>query len=267
MSEKRRKIFMVDDVNYVLLSQKNLLKDDYEVYPIQNEESLFELLEKVTPELILLDIQMPDSNGFEVITNLKKDPRYADIPVIFLSGNKTDRDSIVKGMSLGAVDFITKPITKNKLIESIESQLDPVKWEANKPVILAVDDNPSILHAINDLLHDDYSVYTLTHPQAIKDILNKLTPDLFILDCQMPVLHGFELVPIIRGYPEHEDTPIVFLTAEGSVDHVSVATTLGARDFIVKPIDEKVLRDRVALHLADYITRRRVRSIQSKEKY
>ena len=262
--EERRKIIIVDDVNYVLTTIKDRLKNHYEIYPAQNTEILFELLENVEPELIILDIQMPYTSGFDVIEQLKADQRYAKIPVIFLSGNKTDRKSIFKGMSLGAVDFITKPITNEKLIECIESHLDPKQREANRPIILAVDDNPSILQTLNHLLGEDYKVYTLPHPQAINEVLSKVIPDLFLLDCHMPVMHGFELVPLIRGIPEHEDTPIVFLTSEGTMDNVSVATTMGASGFIVKPIDEKILREKVAASLVDYISRRRLRATNTK---
>jgi len=262
--EERRKIIILDDVNYVLTTLKDRLKSVYEIYPAQNPEILFEILENVMPELIILDIQMPYCSGFDVIEQLKADTRYAHIPVIFLSGNKTDRKSIFRGMSLGAVDFITKPINNEKLIECIESHLDPKKRDANKPIILAVDDNPSILQTVNHLLCDDYKVYTLPHPQAINEVLSKVVPDMFLLDCHMPVLHGFELVPMIRALPEHEDTPIVFLTSEGTIDNVSVATTIGASGFIVKPINDKILREKVASVLVDYISRRRMRAVNTK---
>ena len=267
MDIPRRKIVIVDDVNYVLTTIRERLKNVYEIYPAQTAEILFELLEKTVPEMIILDIQMPESNGFEIIQQLKDDPRYADIPVIFLTGNKTDRKSVYKGMSLGAVDYITKPVNNEKLIDCIEMHLDPARVNANKPIILAVDDNPSILQTLNHLLSEKYKVYTLPQPQAIKDVLNRAVPDLFILDCHMPVMHGFELVPLIRSHPEHEDTPIIFLTSEGTIDNVSVATTIGAAGFIVKPIDEKVLHDKVEAVLVDYILRRRVRSAMTKDRY
>ena len=88
-----------------------------------------------------------------------------------------------------------------------------------------------------------------------------ITPDLFILDCQMPVYSGFDLVPIIRRIREHEETPIIFLTSEGTIDNISVAINLGARDFIIKPIDEAILREKVALHIKDFMMRRRIRSL------
>jgi DNA-binding response OmpR family regulator len=167
-------------------------------------------------------------------------------------------------MNLGAVDYIKKPFIDSDLIDCIEYQLDPYKHEKYKPVVLAVDDNPSILKAVNYLLNDQYKVYTLAEPEKLKTLLGIITPDLFLLDCKMPVLNGFDLVPIIRSFYDHEETPIVYLTSEGTIDNISVAIHLGACDFIVKPIDETVLREKIALHLKDFIIRRRIRSLKGK---
>jgi len=121
--------------------------------------------------------------------------------------------------------------------------------EAVKPVILAIDDNPSILKSINFFLRDDYTVSTLPEPTKILDLLAMITPDLFILDCNMPELDGFDLVPIIRSQPGHEDTPIIFLTGEGTQKNLTDAMQLGASDFLVKPIDENLLREKVAKYI------------------
>jgi DNA-binding response OmpR family regulator len=207
---------------------------------------------------------MPDVNGFELIERIKSDPRYSDIPVIFLTAQK-DKKSIIKGMSLGAADFVTKPFSDEKLIECIECQFDADKRKAHMPIILAIDDNPSILQALNSLLSNQYAIYTMPgieREQPLIDFLRRITPDLFLLDYNMPVLTGFDLVPIIRNLEGHDETPIIFLTSEGSVDNISVAIHLGACDFITKPIDEAVLRERLATHLSDYVMRRRIRSLE-----
>ena len=258
MDEIRRKIIVVDDVKFHLLSMKERLKNNYEIYPAQSTGILFEILENVFPELILLDVNMPESDGYETIQILKSDARYAGIPVVFMTSNK-DKKSAVKAMKLGAADFITKPFTDLEVIECIENQLNPEKFDANKPVILAVDDEPSILKSINYLLHAQYRIYTLPEPGQIKKVLKMITPDLFLLDCQMPGLSGFDLVPIIRETPFHEETPIIFVTSEGTRDNVYVASNYGASDFMVKPIDEAILREKVALHLANFVMRRRIR--------
>jgi putative two-component system response regulator len=65
----------------------------------------------------------------------------------------------------------------------------------------------------------------------------------------MPGLNGFELVPIIRNFDKHKDTPIIFLTSEGTIDNVTAALALGACDFTVKPFNPEVLREKIAKHI------------------
>ena len=257
MKNIRRKIIYVDDVQYSLLSVKDRLKKHCDIYPAESVEKLFEIIGRVNPELVLLDINMPGADGFEAIRRLKASDAYAGIPVIFLTGN-TDRASAAKAIRLGASDFIRKPFSDEDLIESIEYLLDPVKQQAIKPVILAIDDNPSILKAVNHLLKDSYTVYTLPEPEKLKTLLTVIEPDLFLLDCNMPGLSGFDLVPIIRAFRRHEETAIVFLTTEGTIDNITVAANLGGADFIVKPIDEAILREKMAQHTADFMIKRRI---------
>jgi len=257
MNNNKRNIILVDDVMFHLLSLKERLKERYNVYPAQSCEELFQLLNDFRPDLILLDVNMPKDDGFETISSLKEDPFYEEIPVVFLTGQK-DRESLLKAMNLGAADYLVKPISDTELIECLEYQLDPEGEAAIKPVILTVDDSPTILKSVNALLRDKHIVYSLPDSSKIKDLLAMITPDLFILDCNMPGLSGFDLVPIIRGYTEYIDTPIIFLTGDGTRDNLILAAQLGASDFLVKPIDETLLREKVAQHLKDFIIRRRI---------
>ena len=255
-AKKRKKIICVDDINYSLLSIKNRLSKDYDVYPAESSAKMFAYLEHIEADLILLDVNMPDVDGYDTIKCLKADDRYAHIPVIFLTGN-SDRESVVKGLSLGAADYIIKPFFTPKLIEIIENELNPRKPDqqsgedinSSKPVVLAVDDVISMLRAIQYALHDRYKVYTLSKSSDVLDFLKTNKPDIILLDYMMPVLGGFDLIRIIKTLPEHKDTPIIMITTEGTHDHVNQAISLGASDFIVKPFKPKELSDKVTRQL------------------
>jgi len=118
-----------------------------------------------------------------------------------------------------------------------------------KPVIFAVDDSPVLLKSVASILSEDYKVYTLAKSVLLEKLLSQIKPDLFLLDYNMPIIDGFDLVPIIRGFAEHKDTPIIFLTSEGTIDNISGAVMLGACDFIVKPVQPGVLQERIARHI------------------
>ncbi|MCL2698579.1 MAG: response regulator [Oscillospiraceae bacterium] len=258
MEGVRKTIVLVDDISFHLMSVKDRLKTHYKVYPAQNVEILFDVLMRVIPDLILMDLNMPYIDGFEAMEKLKNMKLFANVPVIVLSSSR-DKENVLKAMSLGAVDFILKPFSDADLIDSIELQLNPERRAAEKPVILTVDDDPSVLKTVSFLLGSHYKVHTLPSPSKMQKLLNSVTPDLFLLDYNMPGYNGFDLVPVIRSHAGHAETPIVYLTTERSEDKISTAIHLGACGFILKPVDGDILREKLALHLKDFIIRRRMR--------
>ena len=251
----RKKIIYVDDVKYSLVSLKSRISEHYDVFPAESAAKLFEFLEFFMPDLILLDVNMPEVDGYETIKSLKTNERFSGIPVIFLTGN-SDRESVVKGLSLGAADYVVKPFNVLKLIATIEYHMDPNKGkelsdldDSNKYSVLIVDDVSSMLRAMQYALLDRYNVSILSKSEDAIDFLKNKKPDLILLDYLMPVLNGFDLIPIIRKLPEHKDTPIIIITTEGTPEHVSEAMNLGASDFIVKPFKPHELNSKVAKHI------------------
>ena len=122
MNNERKIIMLVDDNATNLATGKEMLKDVYKVYPILSGEILFDLLEYVHPDMILLDIVMPEMDGYEVIKRLKKNEKWAEIPVVFLTA-KSDEKSEYMGLSLGAVDYVSKPFFAPLLLKRIENLL------------------------------------------------------------------------------------------------------------------------------------------------
>ena len=118
----QKKIIMVDDDRTNLTIVRNALIDRYEIFTVSSGEKLFGLLEKMKPDLILLDIEMPEMNGYEVIRKLKGSEHTVDIPVIFLSA-MNDPENELEGLNLGAVDYIFKPFSRELLLKRIELHL------------------------------------------------------------------------------------------------------------------------------------------------
>lgn len=122
MENTRKKIILVDDNVTNLNIGRNALINDYDVLTVPSGEKLFKILEKIMPDLILLDIEMPEMNGYETIQILKSNQQTAHIPVIFLTA-KGDTGSELEGLSLGAVDYISKPFSPPLLLKRIELHL------------------------------------------------------------------------------------------------------------------------------------------------
>ena len=115
-------IFVIDDNSANLLLAEDVLSDDYEVITMVSVSKMFDLIENITPDLILLDIMMPDISGFEALEQLKADARYTEIPVIFLT-SKNDAVTEAKGFEMGVADFVTKPFSGPVLLRRINSVL------------------------------------------------------------------------------------------------------------------------------------------------
>jgi putative two-component system response regulator len=116
-------IFVVDDSDTNLSMAEVALEEQYRVMTMPSAAKMFTLLQKVIPDLILLDIEMPVMDGFEALKKLKAETSWMDIPVIFLTG-RTDADVEVRGFELGAVDFVTKPFSAPVLLNRIKTHLD-----------------------------------------------------------------------------------------------------------------------------------------------
>jgi putative two-component system response regulator len=122
MERGRKTIFLVDDNMTNLTVGKNILSSKYNTFTIPSGEKLFQILERLTPDLILLDVEMPEMDGYEVLRRLKEDGKTAGVPVIFLT-IKNDTNSELKGLSLGAIDYIYKPFSPVLLLKRIEVHL------------------------------------------------------------------------------------------------------------------------------------------------
>jgi len=117
----QKMIFVVDDSSTNLSVAKDALKEQYRVMTMPSAAKMFALIEKVKPDLILLDIEMPEMDGFEALSRLKES--RADIPVVFLT-SLLDAEVEVKGFQLGVIDFITKPFSAPVLINRIKTHLE-----------------------------------------------------------------------------------------------------------------------------------------------
>jgi signal transduction histidine kinase len=117
-----KKIILVDDNPTNLTACKLALRDIYDVYPVNSAEQMFDLLAKMIPDLILLDVEMPVMDGYEAAKILKSNPDFKEIPLIFLTA-KEDMESELEGLTLGAYDYIRKPIVKVLLRRRIETVL------------------------------------------------------------------------------------------------------------------------------------------------
>ncbi len=121
-NEGRPRIAVVDDEPDFLLLVEGCLKTEYDVTSFSHCEGLVEKLRALKPDVVLLDIHMPEESGFKICRELRAAPGLENTPVIFLTGSKTDEDFLLH-LESGGTRYLTKPITRTALSEAIMEQL------------------------------------------------------------------------------------------------------------------------------------------------
>lgn len=129
--ETRKRILAVDDTAIVLTRISDTLRNDYEVITVNSGVRALKYLEQEKPDLILLDIQMPQKDGIETLKEIRSGKDRADIPVIMLTGVE-DKDSVLKSARLGICDYILKPFSSEDLIKRIRRVLEPEEQNRKK---------------------------------------------------------------------------------------------------------------------------------------
>lgn len=165
------KILIVDDVmSNVLLLKVLLTNEKFAIATASNGRQALEQVEKENPDLVLLDVMMPDMSGFEVAQHLKSNPQTAEIPIIFLTALNSTAD-IVKGFQVGANDFISKPFNKEELIIRVTHQISLV---AAKRLILSKTEELQRTIAGRDKLYSVIAHDLRSLMGSIKMVLNML---------------------------------------------------------------------------------------------
>ncbi|MDG2341431.1 MAG: response regulator, partial [Paracoccaceae bacterium] len=162
---------------------------------------------EVKPDAITLDVVMPSTDGWTVLTELKGDPKTSDIPVVMV----TISEDKSLGFSLGASEFLAKPVDRKKLISVLSRFLDNV---ANKTVLVIEDDEATRAVMRKYLEHEEVKVIEAENGRVGLALLAKKKPSLILLDLMMPEIDGFGFMNEFRKHPEWHDIPVVVITAK-----------------------------------------------------
>ncbi|MBD2211826.1 response regulator [Nostoc linckia FACHB-104] len=188
----------------------------------------------VMPDVVLLDLSFPGSqeDGLTILRELgEKSPQ---LPIIVFTG----RDSLMDRLAvshLGARQFLHKPATTEQILQAIARVLP--QRQPSEAKVLIVDDDPVMLAGLSALLTPwGLEVTTLSQPQQFWQVLTKTSPDLVILDLQMPLVNGLDLCQVIRQDAQWGDLAILVVTAYTDAESLQQAFAAGVDDFITKPV-------------------------------
>jgi CheY-like chemotaxis protein len=205
-------VLVVDDDPDILEGIVAVLETQpYRLKTARDGKQCLEVIEKEIPDLLILDLLMPRMDGFAVIRELRRSPKYAHLSIIVLTTVIEDasrrRYELETGMEMDVQDYVEKPVGPAELLRRVKSVLE-------QPYILVVDDDPDILESITSVLKSQsYRLHTARDGQTCLEMVKKRMPDLLILDMLMPKLDGFAVIRELWDDPQYADIPIVVLTA------------------------------------------------------
>ena len=187
-----------------------------------------------TPDVVLLDLCFPDGakNSLTLLTELSN--RMPPLPVLVF----IDQHSFIDRVEVarhGGRGFLYKSMPPAQVLELVTQLLQ--RAQTTEARVMVVDDDPHILTFIQNLLAPwGIKLTTLEDPQRFWDTLTEFSPDLLILDVEMPALSGIELCQVVRNDPLWSELPVLFLTAHVEADTVDQIFAVGADDCVSKPI-------------------------------
>jgi PleD family two-component response regulator/two-component sensor histidine kinase len=284
-TQDQARILVIDDDRMNIKMFSDIFDDRYEVLFATDGKEGLAIASRAIPDLILLDVNMPEMDGREVCRRLKADRSTCDIPVIFVSGANSP-DEELQGLQLGAADYLAKPVTSAIILARVANQirirqtqrqleecastlktarastqaLQPCSYGsplcdgkitcANSPVrLLIVDDELADLKLMTEIFAEGNEVlFAMDGPKALQ-LAETMHPELILLDVMMADMDGFEVCRRLKANPQTQDIPVIFITANLSPEKEVEGLEIGAVDYITKPINPRVVKARVCTHL------------------
>ena len=207
-------VIVDDDMTSLTVARKNLA-DKYNVFVAPSGEKLFVLLEKVSPALLLLDVDMPEMDGYKVMEKLKTKEKTSHFPVIFLTA-QIDPESEIKGLNLGAVDYITKPFSRELLLKRIDLHIEfekqkrellkhnlTLEGEVDKKTQTVWELQNAILKTVAELIESRDNV-TGSHIERTQHYLNLLVNHLIEHDVYTDELLTWDIDLLIMSSQLHD---------------------------------------------------------------
>jgi CheY-like chemotaxis protein/anti-sigma regulatory factor (Ser/Thr protein kinase) len=243
-------VLLVDDNETALIQIRDLLSETgIRVLTASNAQDAFLIIEKDMPDAMVLDLMMPDIDGFKMLEILRNAPHTAHIPVLILSAKHLTKEDLKFLRRNNVHELILKgSVQRESLQNAIGSMLNSplskkkpnmIRQDKVKPLVLVVEDNPDNMTTVKALLGEDFKIIEAINGQEAINKAKAAQPDLILMDIALPDINGIDAYKKIRTLKALDNTPIIALTAS-AMEHDRESILLHGFDaFIAKPINAK----------------------------
>jgi len=258
-SGQGKRILIVEDNAPAVIQLTDILTaQGYRIQVANNGREAIAQIEKALPDAMILDLMMPEVDGFGVLKAIRSMEKAARIPVLILTAKHvtTEELSFLKGNHIH--QLIQKgDINKAGLLAEIGAMVNPpqeptsaapsrvIPLVSDKPIILVAEDDPDNLKTIRALLEDSCTVIIATNGQEALDQARARTPDLILMDISMPVMDGFNALAALRRDEAMRHIPVVAVTASAMAGNREQILAHGFNGYLSKSIDWKLLEETI----------------------
>lgn len=249
-------LLVVDDneMNRDLLKRR-LEEVGYLVTTLEGGRAALERMQHETYDLLLLDMMMPEIDGFQVLAEMKKNDKMRRIPVMMVTA-VNDMENVVKCINMGARDYVAKPFDPGLLKARVAKILEKYPAAQRVTALSGTTRNDIRVLVVDDeSLNRDLVVAQLARLGYVPDVavsgseaLAKLADgsyDCVLLDIMMPEIDGFEVLRRIRSTDGTKNMPVVMLSARDDAETIEKCTSHGATDYLTKPFHSVILNVRI----------------------
>ena len=253
-------ILLVEDSEPIIIQMNDILTEQgYIVKVVRNGKEALEQIQIELPDAMVLDLMMPEIDGFQVLKTIRNVEKSAHIPVLVLTAKHITREELKVLKSNHIYQLIQKGLVgKNELLTAVKNMILEQKQETitrlekkknniidEKPTILVVEDNPDNMMTVKALLKEEYDVLEAIDGISGIELAKKNIPSLILLDISLPIIDGFQVLKELKKDERLINVPIIALTARAMVGEKEKILSYGFDGYVSKPIDEELLKNSI----------------------
>jgi len=252
LSLTNKTILLVDDNESAIIQIKDLIEEmGIRVQVAHDATEAFAIIDKVIPDAIMLDLMMPDIDGFRMLEIMRNAEPTAHVPVLIMTAKHITkeelkflrRNNIHQLIQKGDVNRINLQTSVFNILYPEDVEVKEVQKVSlpigSKPVVLVVEDNPDNMITVKALINDHYNVLEAIDGKEAIEMAKKYVPNLILMDIALPNINGIEALKEIRKYPELQHIPVIALTASAMIHDRESILSHGFDAFVGKPIIAK----------------------------
>lgn len=244
MENERPRVLIVDDDVQTLENMKMYLEDMADVVTAIGGRQAIEYVQLHPVDVILLDANMPLMDGFKTLEQFRNIKECINVPVVFVTGQH-DKGTVMNSIFMGSDGYMIKPVNKEALRRKVMELYHKKSLREDRKTILAIDDDMAYLKMIDGYLRDTYNVIIINSAKLALDYLMKHTPDLILLDYQMPLYNGAKLMSMMQKKADGIAIPVVILSGVIDKDVLRDCYAYNPEACLAKPVSKESLLETI----------------------